>query len=844
MNTYPIDGILTQLKEAVAGNPAVVLQAPPGAGKTTRVPLFLLECIPPEKGSIVMLEPRRIAAVSAAKWMAQSLNEQAGETVGYAIRFDRKISGRTRIEVVTEGILTRRIQTDPALEGVAIVILDEFHERSIHADLALALCLDIQRNLREDLRILVMSATLDCVPLASLLGSSPVLRSEGRIFPVEDRYIQDRADRPAAERVADVIGRALKETSGDILAFLPGAAEIRSCANRLQVSAGRSGSGITLHPLYGDLPFEEQQKAIIPSDNRKVVLATNIAETSLTIEGVRVVVDSGLTRRLRYDPVTGMNRLVTVSVSQASAEQRRGRAGRLGPGICYRLYSRQAFAAMIPFTPPEILTSDLASLVLELSVWGAKDPKALSWLDLPPPPAWEAARDLLADLDAIDASGRPTPAGRAMARLPLHPRLGHLLLRAAELGSPELGADLAALLSERDLVRRDALQMRGYSDRADIGEGLEMLKTWRETKYLPQGADLSALQIVGRTAKQLLRLITVNKKVSAQKTDSPGHIARLLLAAFPDRVAKLRDDGNGRFLLSQGRGVRLSAGSGLSRSAFIVAMDLDAGEGSEGVVYRAAPVTEEVVREECGRRIETIRRIAWDKGAERVATVVEERIGAILLSSKPFTPSDEETVPVLCEAIRAWPRMLNFSKEALQFMARVTLMRRTFPAEPWPELSGQALASEPEKWLTPWLGGIRSGKALSGLDLMPALKARLTWEQNRSLDERAPIQIRVPSGSRIHLDYCAGDTPVLSVKLQEMFGLADTPVIAGGRVKVLLHLLSPARRPVQVTQDLRGFWDSSYQLVKKELKGRYPKHSWPDDPWKAMPTKKTKPRGD
>ncbi|TAN41146.1 MAG: ATP-dependent helicase HrpB [Nitrospirae bacterium] len=844
MRTYPIDGILSQLKEAVAGNPAVVLQAPPGAGKTTRVPLFLLDCIPPEQGSIVMLEPRRIAAVSAAKWMAQSLNEQAGETVGYAIRFDRKISGRTRVEVVTEGILTRRIQTDPALEGVAMVILDEFHERSIQADLALALCLDIQKNLREDLRILIMSATLDCVPLSSLLGAAPVLRSEGRIFPVEDRYVQDRSDRPAAERVAEVIGRALKETSGDILAFLPGAGEIRGCANRLRAAAGRSGGGITLHPLYGDLPFELQQQAILPSEKRKIVLATNIAETSLTIEGVRVVVDSGLTRRLRFDPVTGMNRLVTVSVSQASAEQRRGRAGRLGPGTCYRLYSRQAFAAMLPFTPPEILTSDLASLVLELSVWGTKDPKALTWLDLPPVSAWEAARDLLADLDAIDASGRPTPAGRAMARLPLHPRLGHLLLRAAELGSPELGADLSALLSERDLIRREALQSRGYSGRADIGEGLDMLKTWRKTKYLPPGVDLSALQIVGRTSKQLLRLITVDNRVSAQKPAGPDHISRLLLAAFPDRVAKLRDDGNGRFLLSQGRGVRLPTDSGLSRSAFIVAMDLDAGEGSEGLVYRAAPVTEEILREECGRRIKTIRRIAWDKGLERIEAVVEERIGAISLSIKPFTPSDEEAVPVLCEAIRSWPKMLNFSKEALQFMARVSLIRRTFPEEPWPELSLQALAADPGKWLPPRLGGIRSSRALSGLDLLPALRARLTWEQNRTLDERAPTQIRVPSGSRIQLDYCAGDTPVLSVKLQEMFGLADTPVIAEGRSKVLLQLLSPARRPVQMTQDLRGFWDSGYQMVKKELKGRYPKHPWPDDPWKAAPTRKAKPRGE
>ena len=455
MKSYPVDEIISELKQAVLRSHSVVLQAPPGAGKTTRVPLALLDLIPPEKGRIIMLEPRRIAAVSAARWMAQILGEQAGETIGYAIRFDRKVSGKTRIEVVTEGILTRRIQLDPALEGVAIVIFDEFHERSIHADLALALCLDIQRNLREDLRILVMSATLDCGPISSLLRDAPVIRSEGRIFPVEELYLAGTDDRPVAERVSAAVVRALKETSGDILAFLPGTREIRACIGRLQSVVEHSHNKITLHPLYGDLPFEDQEKAILPAEKRKIVLATNIAETSLTIEGVLVVIDSGLTRRLRYDPSTGMNRLVTGTLSRASAEQRKGRAGRLGPGVCYRLYSRHVFQSMVPFALPEILMSDLSPLVLELIVWGVKDPSALSWLDEPPVEAWESALRLLLDLGALSPSGSVTMAGKAMVKLPLHPRLSRLLIRADELGCPGIGADLAAILSERDIVSRD-----------------------------------------------------------------------------------------------------------------------------------------------------------------------------------------------------------------------------------------------------------------------------------------------------------------------------------------------------------------------------------------------------
>lgn len=842
----PIDTILPELKEAVLRSFSVVLHAPPGAGKTTRVPLALLDLIPPEKGRIIMLEPRRIAAVSAARWMALLLGEEVGETVGYSIRFDRKVSDKTRIEVVTEGILTRRMQSDPGLEGIAMVIFDEFHERSIHADLALSLFLDL-RNLRDDLKILVMSATLECGPISSLLGGAPVITSEGRIFPVEERYIPDRKDIPVTERIVNTVHAALKETSGDILVFLPGAGEIHNCSESLrpfieQKGTGRKNSQISLHPLYGDLPFEEQERAILPSNLRKIVLATNIAETSLTIEGVQVVVDSGLTRRLQYNPSTGMNRLITVTVSKASAEQRKGRAGRLGPGVCYRLYSKQTFQAMMPFTPPEILVSDLSSLVLELAVWGVKDPLKLSWLDAPPASAWESAHLLLTELGALDGKGIVTPAGKIMARLPLHPRLARLVQRAEELGCTRLGADLSALLSERDVIRKSRSDNMAYSKEADISARLDILQQWRKSGETPVNADVRSLRSVERTSKQLMRLMT--NRSTTKNTADEEMISRLLLCAFPDRVAKLREEGKGRFLLSQGRGVRLSPLSSLIKSPFIIAVNVDAGDKAEGFVHLAAPLDEGTIRQECSEQIKALRRVEWDKKDLKIVATVEEQLGSVILSTRPFNPLDEEVVPLLCEVIRSTPSgMLKFTKEFRQFQGRVALMQRSFPEEKWPELSDEQLTSIPEDWLLPWLGRIRSAQALSNLDILPALRALFSREQQRLIEERAPVFIIVPSGSRIAIDYASGDIPVLAVKLQEMFGLADTPKIAEGRAKVLLHLLSPARRPVQITQDLKGFWNSSYQMVRKEMKGKYPKHPWPDDPWKAVPTRKAKPRG-
>jgi len=841
-SVYPIDNVLPALKAAVMEHQSAVLHAPPGAGKTTRVPLALLSAVSRENGRIVMLQPRRIAAVSAARWMAHLLGEDVGRTVGYSIRFDSKVSASTRIEVVTEGILTRRIQADPSLEGMAMIIFDEFHERSLQADLALALCLDVRANLREDLKILVMSATLDCGPIAALLGDAPIITSCGKAFPVKESYISDKRERFLTDRIIETVETALNETIGDILVFLPGSGEIRSCVEALRPVMERRRDDTSLHPLYGNLSFEEQQRAILPSHRRKIVLATNIAETSLTIEGIHVIIDSGLTRRLQYDPSTGMNRLITVTVSKASAEQRKGRAGRLGPGVCHRLYSQQAFESMIPFSPPEILVSDLSYLVLVLAAWGVKKASELSWLDVPPAAAWDSAKGLLFELGALDASGSVTTEGKAMARLPLHPRLARLLLRARGLGYVSLGADLAALLSERDIIRKSPVSPMAFIHDPDISERIDILRRWRSGENVYDNADPWVLRAVDRTSKQLMRLVSHVNIPSDRQTDDHDRISRLLLRAFPDRIARRRDHKESSFVLAQGMGVRFASISTLSNSPFIVVAHMDAGAKGEGVAHIAASLTAEIIREECANSIETIRRVEWDRRESRIIATIEERLGAMLLSEKPFPATDEEAAPILCEMIKMTPGILTVSKETRQFQGRVALMSSIFAEESWPNFSDEHLLSAPEDWLRPFLGGIRSAQGIIGIDIVSALRSRLSWQQLRLLDKRAPTHVVVPSGQRVALDYISGATPVLAVKLQEMFGLADTPTIAAGRVNVLLHLLSPARRPLQITQDLKGFWDGSYQQVKKEMKGRYPKHPWPDDPWNAAPTRGTKAR--
>ena len=725
LQEYPIDPFLPELKEAVRKNPAVVLQAPPGSGKTTRAPLALLEEIPPGK-RILMLEPRRIAAVSAARWMARSLGEQAGETVGYSIRFESRVSKTTRIEAATEGILLRRLQGDPGLENIAMVIFDEFHERSMNADLALALCLDIRRGLREDLKIMVMSATLDCGPVASLLGGAPVISAGGEAFPVEERYLPDDRNRRLEESIRGAAAAALRESSGDILVFLPGAGEIRACGELLRQLPGSRQGIISIHPLYGDLPFEEQERAILPSEKRKIVLATNIAETSLTIQGVRIVIDSGLTRRLQYDPGSGMNRLITVPVSRASAEQRKGRAGRLGPGVCYRLYSRHTFESLTAFAPPEILISDLSPLALELAIWGVKDPANLSWMDEPPGAAWETARRLLVDLGALGPDGSVTPAGRSMARLPLHPRLARLVHRAVELGCPSHGADLAAVLSERDILRRGQSEEEMPSG-GGISGRLEILRRWRNSKEQSGAGDRWALEAVDRASRQILGLVG---EPGGPCSEKPGLlIPRLLLSAFPERIAKRREEGETRFVLAQGRGVKLPAATGLGNTPFIIAVRVDAGEKAEGRIHLAEPISEDLIRREMSGHIETRRRLEWDKQLGRILSAREERLGAILLSSRPVPASDEEAAPLVCGAIRSGSAAVTWSKEARQLQGRVSLMRRTFPGEHWPDLSEERLLSAPEEWLLPWLKGVRTREQLAGLEVLagparPALPGR------------------------------------------------------------------------------------------------------------------------
>ena len=613
---------------------------------------------------------------------------------------------------------------------------------------------------------------------------------------------------------------------GDILVFLPGAGEIRQAAASLQDVITGWEKPISLHLLYGDLPFAEQERAIMPGAQRKIVLATNIAETSLTIEGVRVVIDGGQGRRLQYDPATGMNRLLTVTTSRASAIQRQGRAGRLGPGTCYRLYSRHVYDSMIPYAPPEILTSDLSSLVLELATWGVTDPSALAWLDPPPQGAWEGARRLLMDLDALNQNGTATPMGQAMARLPLHPRLGRMLLRAVDSGHLRLGADLAALLSERDIMRREG---------ADISERLSMLQRWRKEKEAPPGTDPWALQSVERAAEQLRKLATTATVDVACKNQSDA-ISSLLLRAYSDRIAHRRAEGGDRYLLAQGRGVRLPPGSVLGANPFLVAVHLDSGEKAEGTIHMAEPVAEQTIREEMGTHVETIRRVEWNRQEGRILSFLTERLGALTLSAIPFSAPDEEVIPILCQAIRSGAAVPIFGRDARQLQGRIALLRRTFPGDGWPDMTEEVLLSSPDAWLSPWLAGIRTGEQLAGLPLLPALKALLSREQSYRLDKDAPMAIVVPSGRSIVLDYSTGALPVLAVKLQELFGLATTPTVAGRRVAVLVHLLSPAGRPVQITRDLKGFWESGYPQVKKELQGRYPKHPWPDNPWNAVPT--------
>lgn len=827
----PIDGVLPELRAELAARPAVVLQAPPGAGKTTKVPLALLDEAWLSGRSILILEPRRLAARAAAARMAELLGEAVGETVGFRIRFESKVSAKTRIEVVTEGILTRRLQSDPGLEGVGLVIFDEFHERHLATDLSLALCLDSRRVLREDLKILVMSATLDGAAVAAILDGAPVVKSEGRSFPVEIRYaakdFRDANDR-VSEAVAQAVRHALDKNSGDLLVFLPGAGDIRRTQTLLESIP--SPGELEIAPLYGDLPWAAQDRAIRPGKKRKVVLATPIAETSLTIEGIGVVIDSGFVRVPQFDPRTGLTRLTTTRVSRASAEQRAGRAGRLGPGVCYRLWTEATQRGLIPQPTPEIRAADLAPLALELALWGA-GADSLAWLDPPPAAALSQASDVLRQLGALDADGAITAEGRSMAGLPVHPRLAHLLIRAEKEKQADLGCDLAAILSERDLLSGAARKS------CDLLERLEALAAFRmrgPAGARSHGADPSGCARVNQAADQYRRLLRRSKPTGSTDLESAG---RLLALAYPDRVATQRSPGGIQYRLASGRGARLPREEHRLRPPALVAASLDAGE-TEGVIYLAAAVQPSEIQKALVDHLTKLETVAWDAKIGRLVAQREVRLGELILESSPIAKPDPELkrAAVLDGVRRLGLSALPWSNEARELQARVGSLRSWLPDENWPDVSDTALEVDLETWLGPFLDPVTRREDLTRLDLVGILGSRLDYKQSRRLDQAAPTHLTVPSGSRLRLEYRPGESPVLAVKLQEMFGLADTPRVADGKIPVTLHLLSPAKRPIQVTQDLKGFWERTYPEVKKELKGRYPKHPWPDDPWSAPPT--------
>ncbi|HEX9627824.1 MAG TPA: ATP-dependent helicase HrpB [Acidiferrobacterales bacterium] len=836
MSGLPIDTVLPELRARLASSRAAVLQAPPGAGKTTIVPLALLDEPWLAGRRIVMLEPRRLAARAAAARMAELRGERLGGTVGYRIRFESQVSRATRIEVVTEGILTRRLQDDAALEGVGLVIFDEFHERHLDSDLALALCRDAQLGLREDLKLMVMSATLDGAAVAKLLDDAPLVSSVGRSYPVVVHYQERDAGGPLPPRVAAAVRDALVRHEGDILVFLPGAAEIRRTEELLASNVARDG--IEVRPLYGNLPWEAQQRAIRPGGaRRKVVLATPIAETSLTIEGVRVVIDSGYARVPQFDPKSGLTRLVTQRISRASAEQRAGRAGRVAPGDCYRLWGETVQKGLIAQPIPEMRSADLAPLALELAQWGVADANRLAWLDMPPPAALAQARALLRALDALDADDRITPMGRAMAGLPVHPRLAHMLHAARERGLGAPACDVAALVGERS-----PLPARGPED-VDFLARVEALWIFRRRgrgAAAARGIDVGACERINRVSAQLRRALGCAEPAGEQQA---GDVGLLLALAYPDRVAQQRGRDSARYLLSGGRGARLPEAALALRRPYVVAAVLDAGEG-EGVIQLAAPVSEAALRTALAAHIETRQRVAWDAIEEAVLARREERLGELTLDSRPLADADPEALrAAMLDGIRRLGlAALPWDDTVRALQARMLSMRAWFPEEDWPAVDDATLGARLEDWIGPYLNGVTRREHLARLDVGAMLKSALSWEQAQRLEEGAPSHLTVPSGSRLRLDYRPGESPVLAVKLQEMFGLADTPRVAFGAVPVTLHLLSPARRPIQVTQDLKGFWGRTYAEVKKELKGRYPKHPWPDDPWNATPTARARRR--
>ena len=837
MISLPIDEVLPALREALAARHEAVLEAPPGAGKTTRVPLALLDEPWLAGQTILMLEPRRLAARAAAERLASELGEKVAETVGYRIRLDSRVGPNTRIEVVTEGILTRRLQDDPALEGVGLLIFDEFHERSLDADLALALSLNGRELFREDqpLKILLMSATLEGERLAGLLDDAPILRSEGRMYPVEMRWGRPfQAGEFIEPRLVQTILEALNDEAGSVLVFLPGQAEIRRVHQQLADALGDS-SQVLLCPLHGELDLGAQRAAIepAPAGKRKVVLATNIAETSLTIDGVRVVIDAGLARVPRFDPGSGMTRLDTQRISRASATQRAGRAGRLEPGVCYRLWSQDQHEQLAAYASAEILSADLASLALQLGRWGVT-PGQLVWLDIPPAAAYAQAQDLLQRLGALDGETL-TRHGQAMAELPAHPRIGHLLLRGQDLGLADMACDVAALLGERDILRGAG---------ADLHSRLVLLSGAERPARGAQGGVQRARQL----ARQYRGYLRGKATQAVSDPEHPRWLGALLALAYPDRVAQQRRAGGAEYRLANGRAALFAEADSLMKQAWLVIADLGSRQGQrEERIYLATDFDPALFDSVLCEQVRIVDQLDWDEREGVLRAERQRKVGELILSREPLTGLDESArSQALVNLVRRKGlELLPWTPELRQWQARVALLRQLDLAgkggSEWPDVSDAALLKSLEHWLMPYLGKVSRLSHFSNLDLSSIVHNLLPWPLPQRLDEQAPHHLSVPSGSSIRLDY-SEQPPILAVRLQELFGLSDTPRIAGGRQVVKLHLLSPARRPVQVTQDLANFWRSTYAEVKKDLKGRYPKHYWPDDPLVAEATARIKPR--
>jgi len=825
----PIDEALGPLAAALRDGRNAVVVAPPGAGKSTVVPLALLEEGWARGKRIVMLEPRRLATRAVAERMAARLSERVGDTVGYRMRLETRVGKRTRLEVVTEGVFTRMLQGDPALDGVAAVLFDEYHERSLHADVGLAFALDAQRHLAPELRVLAMSATIDGARVASLLGGAPVVESLGRMFPVDVNYVGKGLPalpggaEPIDLSVARAVQRALSDATGDVLVFLPGAGEIRRVERRL-VDELSPGANVDVLPLYGELAPGDQDAALAPAraGRRKVVLATNIAETSLTIDGVTVVVDSGLERRSLFDPVTGMSRLETQRIARASAEQRAGRAGRTAPGVCYRLWSESADRGLAAYASPEIAVADLVPLALDLAAWGTPADD-LRWLDAPPAATLAGARDLLVRLGALDGSGRITPHGRAMQALAAHPRLAHMLLKGREHGAAAAAARLAALLSERDLLRGDARD-------SDVRTRLEALQRG--------GGDRGVLERVRRAERAYLRDTETDARVDA------ADAGWLLASAYPDRIGKRRNGGEGRYQLSNGRGAAFANPESIARQEIIVAVELDDRE-REARIQLAAPLTRDDLLEHFSAELVTQDEVAWDARAEAVVARRTTRFGELVLDEKPLAelPSGAANAALLAGLRSLGLEALPWDDDSRTFAARGEFVRnlRRGDVGDWPDFSMQALASD-LAWLEPYLDGVTRRAHFARVPLTEALRAHLTRAQQTKLDELAPTHITLPTGTRTPVDYLDDNAPCASMRMQEVFGLAATPRIGGGAVPVTFKLLSPAHRPLQVTRDLASFWRNAYIEVRKDMRGRYPRHYWPENPLEAEPTRRAKPR--